>query len=303
MAAAPLPSIGAAKTRLLGRDSWLRMAWGILTKKPGRLIGLGIVVLFFLMATVGPLLYPANIPMNPTLVYAAPSWAHPLGTDFEGSDVVALLVTGSRYVLESAFLAALFTVGFGTLFGLVAGYSRGFADSAIMRVTDFILTLPGFPLLVVLSTLWDFGSPLAMGFVLGITGWGGIARAVRSQTLSVRERGFIESARALGVSDWRIIWREIFPNVAPYIAMNFLVGVTGSIYAEVGLFFLGVVPFSVNNWGVMLNLAFFQAGAMYTTRSLLYLISPIACILLLTLGVVLLLDAVDEILNPRLREA
>lgn len=172
-----------------------------------------------------------------------------------------------------------------------------------MRITDFILTIPGFPLLVVLSTVWNFGQPIAMGFVLGITGWGGLARAVRSQTLSLRERGFIEAARTLGLSPMHILFKEILPNVGSYIAMNLLLAITGSIYAEVGLFFLGVVPFQVNNWGVMLNLAVFSAGAMSSTQALPYLLSPLIALLVLTLGVVLFLDAVDELFNPRLKEA
>jgi peptide/nickel transport system permease protein len=142
-----------------------------------------------------------------------------------------------------------------------------------------------------------------MGFVLGITGWGALARAVRSQTLSLRERGFIEAARGMGLPWYHIVFREILPNMGPYIAMNLLVSVTGAIYAEVGLFYLGVVPFHVNNWGVMLNLAVFTGGAMESPQALPYLLSPLAAILILTLGVVLFLDALDEIFNPRLREA
>lgn len=286
-----------------GHPSFLKNAWRIIAKKPGRLLGLAIIVLFTLMAIFGPYLYPRQLPINPNAIYAPISWHYPLGTDFEGTSNLALIVTGARYVLFAAAMAAAFTVVFGTALGLISGYYLGWPDSVIMRVTDFILTIPGFPLLVVLSTIWNFGQPMAMGFVLGITGWGGLARAVRSQTLSLRERGFIEAARTLGLSPFHILFKEILPNVGSYIAMNLLLAVTGSIYAEVGLFFLGVVPFQVNNWGVMLNLAVFSAGAMSSTQALPYLLSPLLALLILTLGVVLFLDAVDEIFNPRLKEA
>lgn len=299
-AAAPAPPATPVRRH---RPSFWSVAWAVILKKPTRLVGLIIIVIFALMALVGPMFYPSPLPTDPLHTYAPPSWPHPLGTDFEGTDILALIITGARYVLFSASLAAVFTIIFGTVLGLVSGYYLGLTDSVIMRVTDFILTIPGFPLLVVLSTVWDFGTPVAMGFVLGITGWGGLARAIRSQTLSLRERDFVESAKGLGLSPLHVIGREIMPNIAPYIAMNLLLSVTGSIYAEVGLFFLGVVPFSVNNWGVMLNLAFTQAGALYSAHSLLYLLSPLACILLLTVGIVLFLDAVDEMLNPRLRGA
>jgi peptide/nickel transport system permease protein len=279
-----------------------RGRWRLLVRTPGRVFGFAIIAFFALMAIVGPFLYPSNLPINPNAIYARPSLAHPLGTDFEGADVLALIVTGSRYVLLSAVIAAAVTITLGTAAGITGGYYRGVRDSVLMRITDFILTIPGFPLLIVLSTVWDFGSPFAMGLVLGVFGWGGLARAVRSQTLSLRERGFLEAARGLGLSGWHIITREILPNVAPFIAMNLLLSVTGAIYAEVGLFFLGVVPFNANNWGVMLNIAVFSAGAVTSPKALTYLLSPLVCILLLTLGIVLILNAVDEWFNPRLRE-
>jgi peptide/nickel transport system permease protein len=295
-------TLPARPPRAYGRASFLRTAWKATVRKPVRLVGLLIIVLFILMAIFGPVLYPKQLPINPDAIYAPPSWTYPLGTDFEGTSNLALVITGARYVLFAAAMGALFTVVFGTVLGLAAGYFLGWTDSVIMRITDFILTIPSFPLLVVLSTVWNFGQPIAMGFVLGITGWGGLARAVRSQTLSLRERGFIEAARGLGLSPWHILFREILPNVGSYIAMNLLLGVTGSIYAEVGLFFLGVVPFQVNNWGVMLNLSVFSAGAMSSVAALPYLLSPLLALLILTLGIVLFLDAVDEMFNPRLKE-
>ncbi len=283
------------------RQSFWAFAWQTIVKKPGRLIGFIIILLFTFMGIFGPYLYPAQLPINPNAIYAPISWQYPLGADFEGTSNLALVITGARYVLFAAAMGAVFTVAFGTILGLCAGYFIGWTDSVIMRITDFILTIPSFPLLVVLSTVWNFGQPVAMGFVLGITGWGGLARAVRSQTMSLRERGFIEAARGLGLSPLYILFREILPNVGSYIAMNLLLSVTGSIYAEVGLFFLGVVPFQVNNWGVMLNLAVFSAGAMSSPQALPYLLSPMLAILILTLGIVLFLDALDEMFNPRLR--
>jgi len=276
--------------------------WRILVRTPGRVISLVIVTGFVLMAITGPYLYPKNLPINANDIYAPPSWAHPLGTDFEGTDVLALIVTGARYVLLAAFIAAIVTLVIGTAAGLIAGYYPRSTGRPIMRVTDFILAIPGLPLLMVLATIWSFGSPQQMGLVLGITGWGGIARAVRAQTLSLRERGFVEAARGLGLPGRRIIGTEILPNVAPYVSMNLIMQVTGFIYIEVGLFFLGVVKYSSSNWGVMLNNAVFQADALTNTRALSYLLSPLICILLLTIALVTLANVGDEIFNPRLRK-
>jgi peptide/nickel transport system permease protein len=274
--------------------------WRLLISTPGRIAASAIIVIFALMAIIGPYLYPANLPIHPNDIYAGPSLAHPLGTDFAGTDVLALVVTGSRYVLFAAAFAAVITLGIGTAAGLAAGYYPRLTGSAIMRVTDFVLAIPGLPVLIVLATIWQFGSPLAMGFVMGIFGWGGIARAVRAQTLSLRERGFVEAARGLGLPGRRIIVTEVLPNVAPYIGMNLMLAMTAFIYTEVGLFFLGVVSYSSNNWGVMLNNAFTQ-GSATSTHGLSYLLSPLICILLITISLVTLANAVDEFFNPRLR--
>jgi peptide/nickel transport system permease protein len=169
-----------------------------------------------------------------------------------------------------------------------------------MRVTDFVLAIPGLPVLIVLATIWQFGSPLAMGFVMGVFGWGGIARAVRAQTMSLRERGFIEAARGLGLPGRRILFTELLPNIAPYIGMNLMLAITAFIYTEVGLFFIGVVSYTTSNWGVMLNNAVAN-GAATSTKGLSYLLSPLICILLITIALVTLANAVDEFFNPRLR--
>lgn len=295
-----LPENVAARSRL---RRVRRGRWRFFFATPGRVLGLLIIALFVFIGIFGPYLYPAHLPIDPNAIYQAPSLAHPLGTDFEGTDTLALVVTGARYVLVSAIIAGLVTMVLGTAIGLVAGYFRGIRDSALMRVTDLILTIPSFPLLIVLTTIWDFGSPYQMGSVLGLLGWGGIARAVRSQALSLRERGFLEAARGLGLPGRHIIVREILPNVAPFIGMNLLLTMIGAIYAEVGLFFLGVVPFSANNWGVMLNVAVFDASAVTSPQAVYYLLSPLVAILLVTVGLVLVMNAVDEFFNPRLREA
>jgi peptide/nickel transport system permease protein len=293
----PRPSL-----RLPRAPSSFAVTRRVLLRKPGRVIGLAIMVFFALMAVFGPMIYPGQLAVDPNAIYDPPSSAHWLGTDFAGSDVFQEVVVGARYVLFTAAIAAVVTAVIGTGVGLVAGYHRGLADSALMRATDFILTIPGFPLLIVLSTIWSFGRPHEMGLVLGLTGWGGVARAVRSQTLSLRERGFLEASRGLGLSSRHIIVKELLPNIAPFVAMHLLLSVIGFIGAEVALFFLGVVPFSSSNWGVMLNQAVFAGGAINSPDALLYLLAPLTCIVLLTLGIVLFLDAVDELFNPRLRE-
>ncbi|MFI6502685.1 ABC transporter permease [Nonomuraea typhae] len=288
-------------TATMRRNFWSGV-WRVMKRKPSRMVGAIILLGFAFMAVFGPMFYPDLLPDDADLISKPPSWAHWLGTDPQGRDVVALVVKGSRYVLLSAAVTAVITVVVGTGLGLFSGFKRGRWDTVLMRVTDMKLTIPGLPLLLVLATVWKFSNPFQMGLVLGLLGWGGVARAVRAQTLSLRERGFIEAARGLGLSTPHIVGKELLPSMAPYIAMNMLIAVTGAVYAQVGLFFLGVLPYESDNWGVMLNLAVFQAGAMIQPLALGYLLGPLLAILLLTLGIVLVVDAMDEIFNPRLRE-
>jgi peptide/nickel transport system permease protein len=173
----------------------------------------------------------------------------------------------------------------------------------LMRVADVFLTIPSFPLLVVLTGYLKVNEPLPMAGVLSIAAWAGLARAIRAQVLTLAQRDFVEAARIAGLSRTHIIFRELLPNMAPYIAMNFVLAFTGAIYAEVGLFLLGVAPFTATNWGVMLNFAVTQAGALYSTSSMWYLIAPMACIILLQVGSVLFVRALEEVFNPRLRAA
>lgn len=284
-----------------GRNGFPHILWESLKHKPSRMFGAVIVVIYVFFAVFGRLLYRGTLPADANNLFGPPSLSHPLGTDFQGVDVLALLMTGTQYVLLSAAMASLITVVIGVTIGLYAGFRQGFTDSALMRVTDIILTIPNFPLLLVLSIVWKFGSPWTMGIVLGITGWGGLARAIRAQTMSLRSRGFVEAARGLGFPVRYIVFKELLPNMAPFVAMNLLMGITNSIYSQVGLFYLGVLPFTSSNWGVMIQLAV-NNGVTLTGVGLSYLLSPLIAILLLTLGVVLLIDALDEVFNPRLRE-
>ncbi|MCH4209336.1 ABC transporter permease [Bifidobacterium sp.] len=283
------------------RTGFFTVLWRVLKRKPSRMFGAIIVVVYIAFALFGNLLYRHMPPDDSDNLFGVMSLAHPLGTDFQGADVLALLVTGTQYVLLSAAIASIITVIIGVTIGLYAGFRRGFTDSLLMRITDIILTIPNFPLLLVLSIVWKFGSPWTMGVVLGITGWGGLARAVRAQTMSLANRGFIEAAHSFGFPTAYIVFKELLPNMAPFVAMNLLMGVTNSIYSQVGLFYLGVLPFTSSNWGVMIQLAV-NNGVTLTGVGLPYLLSPLIAILLLTLGVVLLVDALDEVFNPRLRE-
>jgi peptide/nickel transport system permease protein len=261
----------------------------------------GIVILVYLfIAIFGPILVHLSPEQNPANAYLSPSWQHPLGTDFLGQDILTELVLGTRPVLEVGLLTAIFAVGVGVVVGLMAGYLGGAVDMALMRLADVFLTIPGLPLVIVVASIIRTSSPFILAAIIAITAWAGLARAVRSQALSLRSADFIEAAKVQGLPLRHMIGRQLLPNVGPYVAINFLLAVTAAIYAEIGLFVLGVAPVSGTNWGIMINLAMGN-GALYTSKSMLYLFTPMAAIVFLQVALVFFTRALDQLFNPRLR--
>lgn len=274
--------------------------WRILRSDKLALLG-GLVILLYVIAAIfGPLfVHLGGISTHPQ-PYLGASWKHPLGTDFLGQDVATELIIGARPIMEVGLLAAVFTTFVGVVVGLVTGYLGGAVDSAIMRVVDIALTIPGLPLIIVIAAVIHSSNPFVLAAILSVTGWAGLARAVRAQGMSLRTTDFIAVARIQGLPLRNIVGRQLLPNVGPYVAIHFLMGITGAIYAEVGLYLLGVAPISGNNWGIMINLAISQ-GALYATKSILYLFSPMAAIVILQVSFVFFSRALDSLFNPRLR--
>lgn len=274
--------------------------WRILATDVSALLGGTVVALYLLIAIIGPYITHVSNVQNPADAYLPPSWAHPLGTNPLGQGILAQLIVGTRPIMEIGLAAAVMTVFIGVVVGILSGYLGGAADSVIMRIADVFLTIPGLPLLIVLASIIKATNPLVLAAILSIAGWAGLARAVRSQVLSIRSADFIDAARVQGLPLRSMIFSQLLPNVGPYVAIHFLLDVTAAIYAEVGLFVLGVAPISGSNWGVMINLAMGE-GALYTSRSMLYLLAPMAAIVILQVSLVFFTRSLDRIFNPRLR--
>jgi peptide/nickel transport system permease protein len=278
----------------------VRNLWRICKSDKSALVG-GIVIFIYLaVAVFGPVFVHLSNVQNPALAYLSPSWRHPLGTDFLGQDVLTEILIGTRPVIEVGLLAATFAVSVGVIIGLATGYLGGAIDMAMMRIADVFLTIPGLPLVIVIASIIRTSSPLVLAAIIAVTAWAGLARAVRSQAMSLRTADFIEAAKVQGLPLRNMISRQLLPNVGPYVAINFLLAVTGAIYAEVGLFLLGIAPLSGTNWGIMINLAMGN-GALYTNKSMLYLFSPMAAIVFLQVALVFFARALDQLFNPRLR--
>ena len=287
------------------RDFWEHSLVGplrVIYRNKRAFAGMLILLGFLFMATIGPEI----VELDPEYHYAErfrpPSLEHPLGTDYVGRDVFAQLVHGSRDVLSIAFLAAFFTILIAIAIGMLSGLQGGMVDVALMLVTNAVLTIPSFPVMLIFAAVLRVRDPISLAFILSIWAWGGLARAIRSQILSLKEREFIEAARLLDLSTYHIIRNELLPNVMPFIAINFLTLMRNAITASVGLMFLGLIPFSAANWGMMLNLATFQSGAIYLPQGIYYVMAPMMAIILFQLGAVFFAHGLDEVLDPRLRE-
>ncbi|MGH2450150.1 MAG: ABC transporter permease [Candidatus Limnocylindria bacterium] len=291
------PSIAQqALSSVLGFVEFMRL----LRAKPVGLLGFLGIVGFALLAFVVPLFVPVEHTVDVTRIYQAPSLAHPLGTDSSGRDVWNQIVHGGRDILTIGFLAGAFSTLIAVTFGAIAATVGGKLDGLIGGITNVVLTIPPFPLLVVLAALLRLQDLIFVAVILALLAWPSLLRQVRAQVLTLRERDYVEAARSLDLGLAHVIFREILPNMRSYIAIHFILGMTVAVYAVAGLIFLGIVPLSGNNWGIMINFAYVR-GAIFFKDSFWYIFSPILAIALFQLALVSFASALEDIFNPRLR--
>jgi peptide/nickel transport system permease protein len=279
---------------------YLKLVW---RNKKGR-VGLLITVFYILLGTIGPLVVPKPVivNINPSMIFRPPMLNpyYILGTGPIGDSILGDIVWGAPFILEVSFLAGLFTTLIGIGVGMVAGYKGGVLDNILMSINDIVMTMPSLILILIIATSLRTSNPLILAGILSISGWTGLARAIRSQILLMKTLPYVEVAKTLGLGSFHIIFREIMPTVASYIAIHFIFNVEGALYAAIGLYFLGVLPVSQYNWGVMINEAL-QDGAIYGGSAVWFLIWPSVFVVLFMTGLIMLSYGIDEISNPRLR--
>ncbi|RWB69688.1 ABC transporter permease [Mesorhizobium sp.] len=276
---------------------------------------LGIVcLLFFIVVAAIPdtLVGPLETAANATGDFLAPPESrHLLGTEEVGRDVLNLVVHGARISLTIALLATVITLIVGTIVGITSGYFGGWIDVCLMRLTDFFFVIPSFVLAMVITPvvlevvgrgreiLGFRPSLFVVVVVIGMTGWAFIARIIRSQTLTLKQRTFIDRARVVGSGNFSIMVRHILPNLVPQIAANGALVVANAIYVETSLSFLGLGDPLQPSWGTLLSLA--QRAGAASAGAWWYLCAPGVCVLAVSLSFVLIGNALDDTLNPRRR--
>jgi peptide/nickel transport system permease protein len=283
-------------------------------------IGSIVLALFVLQGTVGVLLVqePVSLRYDRYLTpfhdgwltfgdtiagVSIPFWPvmhAPLGTERAGKSLLGLLVHATPAMMKMIAAGALFSVILATLVGTLAGYKGGRVDGVLMTITDVILTIPGLALILVIAAVFPPKSPYLVGLILGIDNWPKLARTIRSQVLSIREEAFVEADRIMGLSNWHVLRKDFISQLMPYISINFANSSRRIIFESVALYFLGVLPFTTQNWGVMMNAAYNQSN-LTNLQQIHWLLLPMLQIAFLSLGLILFAQGLDRVFNVRLR--
>jgi peptide/nickel transport system permease protein len=277
----------------------LRVIWDDWRTRVGTLI----IFAYLLMGTVGVMVIEvprAGDAERLMVAFQDPNFI--LGTNNLGEGIFAKIVHSTPPILKMITSGAIFSTAIATIVGTVSGYKGGTVDRVLTTLSDIAMTIPGLPLFILISVIFNPRSPWVIGIVLSINAWAGLARAIRSQVLSLRDEAYVEASRIMGVSTGTIVKDDILPNIMPYVLINFVQSARGVIFAAVGLYYLGLLPnIGSSNWGVMLNSAYSTGGALYSLKSLHWLLFPMFAIVFISFGLVLFSQGTEQLFNPRIR--
>lgn len=287
------------EVKRVGVGQW-RLAAQAFKKNRIAVVGMVVVTCVYLIALVTPLIAPHDPIGQGSLVASrllGPGGDFPLGTDHLSRDILSRILYGARVSLSIGFVAVGISVTIGTLLGAVSGYLGGWVDTVLMRFVDMVISFPQLVLLIIIAALFDTQSIFMIVAVLGFTQWPGTARIVRGDVLSLREREFIEAARALGFSRTRIILRHVIPNVLAPVIVNATLGVGNVIVLEAGLSFLGLgIQPPTPSWGSMV-----ADGRVFLYEAPWISTFPGLAIVLVVVAFNLVGDGLRDALDPRLR--
>jgi peptide/nickel transport system permease protein len=261
-------------------------------------VGISICALFLLVAIFGNLIAP-NPNQTSEIGLQPPSGDHLLGTTSIGQDVLTQVIAGTTGSVFIGVIAGVITVVLSMIFGVGGAYLGGKWDEASSLISNVFLVIPGLPLLIIITDYLQSRAIVVIAIVIALVSWAGAARVLRAQTLSVRSRDFVDAARVASESNWRIMLREILPNLLPIIASQFVFGALGAILAEAGLSFLGLGAPDGKSWGSILYFA--ENAQAITLGAWWWFVPPGLCIAILGAALALINFSIDERINPRLR--
>jgi peptide/nickel transport system permease protein len=269
-----------------------------LVRHPSARWGLGVIAVLVVAAIVGPFFSSYSCVEQLDIVHlknAAPSWSHPFGTDQYSRDVLTRVLCGARVSLAVATLAVLLSMTLGTGYGLIAGYVGGSVDNVMMRILDGCLSIPRVLLLIAVLTLWHPMPIAGLIVLLGATGWFGVSRLVRAETMSAKRLDYVAAARAVGASDARIIWHHLLPNVISPVIVAATLAVGNVIALEAGLSYLGIgAKAPTASWG-----SIFFDGVEFFAGNWWVVLFPGIAIVATVLAFNVLGDALRDVLDPR----
>ncbi len=293
MHTAPLPARRASR---LGAWHWLRL---LLSDRKAAL-GLAILAFFVLAAIVGPIIWSGDPSASDySAIRQPPSAAHWFGTDQQGHDMFRQMLFGTRSPLVVGASVGVIATAIGIIVGMTAGYFGGWIDEFLSLLINVFLVLPSLPLVVVLASWMRMTNDLPTILILSFTGWAWGARVLRSQTMSIRQKDFVLAAMVRGEPGWRIVLREIVPNMISLIASNFIGTALAAIATTAGLIFIGLGNISGVSWFTMLYWA--QNGQVFLTGAWWTFVPPGLALAILGMACALINFGIDTISNPRLR--
>jgi peptide/nickel transport system permease protein len=272
----------------------------LLGKEPLLTAGVGLLVLIALFALLGPFVVNVDLAqIGAAMPRQRPSAQYLLGTDVQGRDILATLVLATPQTLKIGFFAGVMGLGLGTTLGLLAGYFRGWTDTVIRTIADVVMTIPGIAVLVLVATNVRSMTVALMAVIVAGLAWMYPTRTIRAQTLSMRERPYVDIARLNGVGGMQLVFTEIFPNLLPYIAASFVTAVSSAMLATIGLEALGLGPQNELTLGMMIFWAQYYGAIL---RNLWWWwVPPVAMMALIFIGLLMTSTGMDRLVNRRLR--
>jgi peptide/nickel transport system permease protein len=306
------PSLNLPRTELvrkMGRFNRWDTPW-LNTKL---LIGVGIIGTILLAGILGRVFWDTNLAFTATSPLNLPppgfvnsrgqegTWAHPLGTENSGRDMLALIIVGAPNSFMVGVVAATIGMTVGIILGFSAGFIGGRLDAFIRLISDVTITIPTLMVLIVIQAILPTVELTTMALLIALFAWPSPTRLIRAQVLTMRESGYVQMAKVSGASTFSIMFREILPNLLPYLAASFIGNATGAILAAVGLETLGLGPQRVPTLGGTIYFAI--SGAALLRNMWWWWLLPTLLLSFMFIGLLLINLGLDEIANPRLRQA